>query len=111
MPPSSLAFAMGRIPEVCSHLHLPVQSGSNRILEMMGRGGEFFDFSTIQITLHALMADGENVAAHFALSATTSDGGAYVNEYLFRFRCGGGQIQEVWEFLDTYYQHTLGMYG
>lgn len=26
------------LPKVCEHLHLPVQSGSNRVLEMMNRG-------------------------------------------------------------------------
>jgi len=33
-----LARAMGGIPEVCEHLHLPLQSGSDRILEKMNRG-------------------------------------------------------------------------
>ncbi|MCM2970931.1 MULTISPECIES: tRNA (N6-isopentenyl adenosine(37)-C2)-methylthiotransferase MiaB [Larsenimonas] len=34
----SLIEAYGEIPELVSHLHLPVQSGSNRVLEMMKRG-------------------------------------------------------------------------
>ncbi|WP_333784883.1 tRNA (N6-isopentenyl adenosine(37)-C2)-methylthiotransferase MiaB [Thermocrinis sp.] len=30
--------AMGEIPQVCEHIHLPVQAGSNRILKLMDRG-------------------------------------------------------------------------
>lgn len=33
-----LARAMGEIPAVCEHLHLPLQSGSDRILGLMRRG-------------------------------------------------------------------------
>ena len=33
-----LAAAMAETPAVCPHLHLPVQSGSDRILAAMGRG-------------------------------------------------------------------------
>jgi tRNA-2-methylthio-N6-dimethylallyladenosine synthase len=29
---------MARVPSICPHLHLPVQSGSNRVLERMRRG-------------------------------------------------------------------------
>ena len=36
----SLIEAYGEIPELVSHLHLPVQSGSNRILAAMKRGHE-----------------------------------------------------------------------
>ncbi|GAB4330097.1 MAG: tRNA (N6-isopentenyl adenosine(37)-C2)-methylthiotransferase MiaB [Candidatus Abyssubacteria bacterium] len=32
-----LMEAIGRIPKVCEHIHLPVQSGSTRILELMNR--------------------------------------------------------------------------
>ncbi len=34
----SIAKAMGEIDKVCEHLHLPIQSGSNRILRLMDRG-------------------------------------------------------------------------
>jgi tRNA-2-methylthio-N6-dimethylallyladenosine synthase len=33
-----LARAMSELPAVCEHLHLPLQSGSDRILKMMRRG-------------------------------------------------------------------------
>ncbi len=33
-----LARAMAEIPAVCPHIHLPVQSGSDRVLARMGRG-------------------------------------------------------------------------
>ncbi len=42
----SLAQAMASLPAVCNHLHLPVQSGSSRILAAMRRGytaGEYLD--------------------------------------------------------------------
>ena len=33
----SLVNVYAEVPELVSHLHLPVQSGSNRILQMMQR--------------------------------------------------------------------------
>ena len=33
-----LIGAFGRISKLCEHIHLPLQSGSNRILERMNRG-------------------------------------------------------------------------
>ncbi len=35
---AELARAMGTLPAICDHLHLPVQSGSDRILRAMRRG-------------------------------------------------------------------------
>ena len=35
---AELARAMAGLPPVCAHIHLPVQSGSNRILKLMRRG-------------------------------------------------------------------------
>jgi len=33
-----IAKAIGEIPQVCEHIHMPVQAGSNRILKLMDRG-------------------------------------------------------------------------
>jgi tRNA-2-methylthio-N6-dimethylallyladenosine synthase len=35
---ADLAGAFGRLSKLCEHIHLPLQSGSNRILERMNRG-------------------------------------------------------------------------
>ncbi|MFA6029263.1 MAG: MiaB/RimO family radical SAM methylthiotransferase [Elusimicrobiota bacterium] len=40
----ALAAAMAEIPAVCPQLHLPVQSGSDRVLAAMGRGYTCADF-------------------------------------------------------------------
>jgi tRNA-2-methylthio-N6-dimethylallyladenosine synthase len=34
----ALIEAFGRLPKLCEHIHLPLQSGSNRVLERMNRG-------------------------------------------------------------------------
>jgi len=84
--------------------------GIPAVVDMMGRGGKLFDFATVSIRIHALIAEDSDVFAHFQLEATTSEGEPYSNQYIFRFSCSRGRISEVWEFLDTYYQHKMGMY-
>lgn len=84
--------------------------GIPAVLDMLGRGGTLFDFATMVIDIHALIAEADDVVAHFQLTASTSDGRQYENQYLFRFRCRDGMIVEVWEFLDTYRQYTMGMF-
>jgi tRNA-2-methylthio-N6-dimethylallyladenosine synthase len=39
-----LARAMADLPTVCEHIHLPLQSGSDRILNAMGRGYTFAEY-------------------------------------------------------------------
>ena len=85
-------------------------AGIPEVLEMMGRGGEFFDFETISIELHSVLAEEDNVVAHFRLKARTHDARDYSNEYIFRFLLRENKILEVWEFLDTYYLHKMGMF-
>lgn len=84
--------------------------GIPAVLEMMALGNDLFLFETIVFDHHALIAEGDNVVAHFGLSAKTPDGRDYRNEYLFRFRCEDGKIAEVWEFMDSYLQYQMGMF-
>lgn len=48
-----LIKALVEIPEVCGHLHLPVQSGSDRILADMGRGYGRADYLSLVSDLRA----------------------------------------------------------
>ena len=41
---SDLAFAMAHLESVCEHIHLPLQSGSDRILHAMKRGYTLADY-------------------------------------------------------------------
>jgi len=42
-----LIFSVRDLPRVCEHFHLPVQSGSNRILKLMNRGYDINHFQKI----------------------------------------------------------------
>ena len=41
---ASLALAVGSLDKVCEHVHLPLQSGSDRILSSMRRGYSFSEY-------------------------------------------------------------------
>jgi len=50
-----LAEVMAKHENICKHIHLPLQSGSNRILELMRRGYSFGDYlSKIEIIRNVL---------------------------------------------------------
>jgi tRNA-2-methylthio-N6-dimethylallyladenosine synthase len=53
----SLIAVYGEVPELVSHLHLPVQSGSDRVLAMMKRGHTAFDYKAKIRRLRALRPD------------------------------------------------------
>lgn len=53
----SLIEAYGNLPELVSHLHLPLQSGSDRILLQMKRGHTAFDYRQKVRRLRALRPD------------------------------------------------------
>ncbi len=54
---SSLIQAYADIPQLVSHLHLPVQSGSDRILAMMKRGHSILEYKRIIRRLRAVRPD------------------------------------------------------
>lgn len=54
---AELAAAMRDLPPVCAHLHLPVQSGSDRILGLMRRGYTAADYLAAVQRLRAAVPD------------------------------------------------------
>lgn len=54
-----LIEAMATLPNVCHHVHLPMQSGSDRILHAMNRRYTQADYLAIVEQLHAAMSDVE----------------------------------------------------
>jgi tRNA-2-methylthio-N6-dimethylallyladenosine synthase len=50
-----LILAVQRLAKVCEHMHLPLQSGSNRILGLMNRGYSYEEYlSKLRILRHAV---------------------------------------------------------
>ena len=54
---SELARAMGTLPPLCAHLHLPVQSGSDRLLGLMRRGYTAAGYEEAVARLRAAVPD------------------------------------------------------
>jgi len=54
---AELVRAMSTLPQVCHHLHLPVQSGSDRILQLMRRGYTRADYLDAVRRLRSAMPD------------------------------------------------------
>jgi tRNA-2-methylthio-N6-dimethylallyladenosine synthase len=50
--------AMVELPKVCKHVHLPLQSASDSVLERMRRGYSFTEYMTLVKALRAAMPDG-----------------------------------------------------
>jgi tRNA-2-methylthio-N6-dimethylallyladenosine synthase len=53
----SLVEVYGRVPKLVSHLHLPLQSGSDRILAMMKRGYTVMQYKNLVRKLRAVRPD------------------------------------------------------
>lgn len=52
-----LMEAMARLEKVCEHLHFPLQSGSDRILQLMNRGYTLADYVRLVDALRAVIPD------------------------------------------------------
>lgn len=89
--------------------------GFAAVMELMGAGIGVYKAGTIQIDLQHLIADDEQVAAQFTLSAQLANGNGYdnnySNHYCFVFSIANGKIAAVWEYLDSLYQWRQGALG
>ncbi len=92
----SLVRAMRSLPQICHHLHLPVQSGSDRILSLMRRGYTRDDYLDAVRRLRTAMPDfaittdvivgfpGES-EADFEATRTLMDEAVFDNAFIFKY--------------------------
>jgi len=55
--PPALIDAIAAHPNICKHIHLPMQAGSNRILDLMGRSYTQTDFLALVDRIRAIIPD------------------------------------------------------
>jgi tRNA-2-methylthio-N6-dimethylallyladenosine synthase len=103
-----LARAMAELPHVCAHLHLPVQSGSDRVLRRMGRGYTADGYRAAVATLRAETPDlalttdvivgfpGET-EEDFALTRGLMDEIGFDNAFVFKYSPRPGTRAAEWE--------------
>jgi len=91
-----LVRAMRDIPKVCPHLHLPVQSGSDRILELMRRGYTAAQYLDAVARLRAALPDfaltsdvivgfPTETEADFEATRRLMETAAFDNTYIFKY--------------------------
>lgn len=81
--------------------------GRTAVLELIGGAGGMFVPDTQRVEIEHVIAEGDIAAAQFRQIARTSTGRDYDNLYSFFFRLRDGQIQELWENVDTGYFYAL----
>jgi tRNA-2-methylthio-N6-dimethylallyladenosine synthase len=105
---SSLVDTMRRLPNVCPSLHLPVQSGSNPILERMNRGYTREDYLAkvalcrkalpeVSLTTDVLVGFPSETEADFKATLDLVEQVRFDFAYMFRFSMRPGTRAEEFE--------------
>jgi tRNA-2-methylthio-N6-dimethylallyladenosine synthase len=55
--PAKVIATMARLPKICRHIHLPLQSASDSVLERMRRGYRFADYQALISDLRSAMPE------------------------------------------------------
>ncbi len=67
-----------------------------------GAVGKLFDVSTIKRDVHKLIAEGDTAVALQRLTATTTKGVAYENDYCWVYTCRDAKIVKLDEYVDSF---------
>jgi hypothetical protein len=87
------AFTASRVGDV---------NGRDNVISFLCDNPErFYEPGSRTMDLHALVAEGDRVSAHFNFRARPLRGGELNTPANFMFRLGGREIVEIWEVLDT----------
>ena len=102
-----LARAMGELPSVCEHLHMPVQSGSDRILARMNRGYTTEDYrravdrlrsvaSEFGLTTDVIVGFPGETEEDFVATQTFMEEMKFDNAFIFKYSVRPGTPAASW---------------
>lgn len=67
-----------------------------------GAVGRIFDLSTLKRDVHKLIVEGDTAVALQKLTATTTKGVPYENDYVWVYTCRDGKICQLDEYVDSF---------
>lgn len=102
-----LVRAVAELPNVCEHLHLPCQSGSNRILQRMRRGYDTDGFRNaaarlraavpgVAITTDIIVGFPGETEAEFEVTRAFMEEIAFDNAFIFKYSPRSGTVAADW---------------
>ena len=103
-----LVRAMAEVPAVCEHLHLPSQSGSDRVLGMMRRGYTSGDYRAavtalrsavpgLALTTDIIVGFPTEAEEDFELTRRFMDEIGFDNAFIFKYSPRPGTLAAEWE--------------
>lgn len=103
-----LAEVMRQIPKLCAHLHLPVQSGSDRILKRMRRGYTSSDYREavarirrvrpeLAVTTDVIVGFPSETEAEFEETRAFMEEIGFDNSFIFKYSPRPGTPAAEWE--------------
>lgn len=104
---AELARAMAELPAVCDHLHLPLQSGSDRILERMRRGYTVAEYlaaverlraavPTLALTTDVIVGFPGETAEDFERTRELMERVGFDNAFIFQYSPRPGTPAAAW---------------
>jgi uncharacterized protein len=94
------------VPRSAERFERPVD-GRDAVLGLLsGTAARLYKPESMKRDYHTFVAEGEYVAVWLTMTAETTNGADYTNDYHFLYRCEEGRIAEVWEHLDTAYAYS-----
>jgi uncharacterized protein (TIGR02246 family) len=81
--------------------------GRDAIVHFLAEDFPRFFVRHVDVTFHAIHADGDRVVVEETMTATLANGNHYSNDYCFVFELRDGLIHRVREYMDTARGHDL----
>ncbi len=96
------------LPQSTAQMGKALYEGKAEVIAMFsGDVARFYQPDSMKFTFHSVISDREYAHCHLSLSAITSTGKPYLNQYQSLFHLRDGKISEVWEYFDTAYLFSV----